>query len=97
MAKDLKSICLVIRNDQYEQLQDMNINVSGFIRDIIDDRLSDHTITLNVSPETRELYNQIVSTSPKGDTDIEPHLREALKKLLDDRIKEMKTLQESLR
>jgi len=96
MAKDLKSICLVIRNDQYERLQDMNINVSGFIRDIIDDRLSDHTITLNVYHETRELYNQIVSTSPKGDIDIEPHLRDALKKLLDERIEEMKTLQKSL-
>lgn len=96
MSKELKSICLVIRNDQYAQLQDMNINVSGFIRDIIDDRLSDHTITLNVTPETRTLYNQIVSTSPKGDTDIEPYLRDALKKLLQDRIVEMKALQESL-
>jgi hypothetical protein len=96
MAKDIKSICVVIRNDQYQRLQDLNINVSGFIRDIIDDRLSDHTITLNVSPETRALYDQIVSTVPKGDTDIEPHLRDALKKLLDERIEEMKTLQKSL-
>lgn len=96
MAKDMKSICVVIRNDQYESLQDMNINVSGFIRDIIDDRLSDHTITLNVAPETRALYDQIVSTLPKGDADLEPHLRDALKRLLEGRIKEMKTLQESL-
>ncbi len=96
MSKDHKSICLVIRNDQYERLQDMDINVSGFIRDIIDDRLSDHTITLNVTPETRELYNQIVSTSPKGDTDIEPYLRDALKSLLEKRIAEMKTLKDSL-
>lgn len=96
MAKDLKSICLVIRHDQYEQLQDMNINVSGFIRDIIDDRLSDHTIILNVSPETRVLYNRIVSTSPKGDSDLEPHLRDALKKLLDERIDEMQALQKIL-
>ena len=97
MSKEHKSICLVIRNDQYEQLQEMNINVSGFIRDIIDDRLSDHTITLNVTPETRALYNQIVSTSAKGDTDIEPYLRNALKSMLETRIKEMKSLQDSLK
>lgn len=96
MAKDMKSICVVIRNDQYQRLQELNINVSGFIRDIIDDRLSDHTITLNVAPETRALYDQIVSTLPKGDTDLEPHLRDALKKLLDDRIDEMQALQKSL-
>ena len=96
MSKDTKSICLVIRRDQYEQLQDMDINVSGFIRDTIDDRLSDHTIILNVTPETRLLYDQIVSSTPRGDIAIEPYLRDALKKMLEDRIVEMKTLQKSL-
>jgi len=43
------------------------------------------------------LYEQIVSTSAKGDTDIEPYLRDALKSLLEERIKEMKLLQDSLR
>lgn len=96
MTKDMKSVCLVIRHDQYETLHNMNINVSGFIRDVIDDRLSDHTIILNVHPETRSLYDQIVSNSPQGDRDIEPYLREALKKMLSDRIEAMKALQESL-
>ena len=75
MSKDTKSICLVIRRDQYEQLQDMDINVS---------------------PETRLLYDQIVSATPRGDIAIEPYLRDALKKMLDDRISAMKTLQKSL-
>lgn len=96
MTKDMKSVCLVIRHDQYETLHNMNINVSGFIRDVIDDRLSDHTIILNVHSETRKLYDQIVSNSPQGDRDIEPYLREALKKMLSDRIEAMKALQESL-
>ena len=96
MAKDIKSICLVIRRDQYETLHNMNINISGFIRDVIDDRLSDRTIILNVHPETRHLYDQIVSSSPQGDRDIEPYLREALKKMLSDRIEAIKALQESL-
>lgn len=91
-----KSICLVIRQDQYEHLQNMHINVSGFIRDMIDDRLSDHTIILNVTPETRMLYDQIVSTTREGDRAIEPYLRDALKKMLEDRITAMKTLQKSL-
>jgi hypothetical protein len=42
------------------------------------------------------LYDQIVSNSPQGDRDIEPYLREALKKMLSDRIEAMKALQESL-
>ena len=60
MSEKMKSICLIIRHDQYEHLQDMNINVSGFIRDIIDDRLSNNTVVLNVSVDTRLLYDKIV-------------------------------------
>lgn len=96
MTKDTKSICLVIRQDQHDRLHEMDINVSGFIRDMIDDRLSNHTIVINVKPETRVLYDQIVSSSPQGDVDIEPYLRDALKKMLEDRIAHMKALQKSL-
>ncbi len=96
MSKDTKSICLVIRRDQYDRLQEMDINVSGFIRDMIDDRMSDNTIIMNVSPETRLLYDQIVSATPKGDIMIEPYLREALKKMLDSRITAMNELRETL-
>ena len=96
MSEKMKSICLVIRNDQYQHLQDMKINVSGFIRDIIDDRLSNHTVTLNVSEETRLLYDKIVSSTPKGDIDIEPYFREALKKILEKRIEDMKDFHDNL-
>jgi fructose-1,6-bisphosphatase len=96
MSEKMKSICLVIRHDQYDHLQHMNINVSGFIRDIIDDRLSNNTVVLNVSVDTRLLYDKIVSSSPKGDIDIEPYFREALKKMLEKRIEDMKGVHESL-
>lgn len=96
MAKDLKSVCLMIRKDQYEMLQDMNVNVSGFVRDMIDDRLSESNIILNVSPETRALYDKIISISPRGDEDMEPYLREALKNMLDRYIKEMQQLHEDI-
>ncbi|MFA7275965.1 MAG: hypothetical protein WC043_04110 [Pseudobdellovibrionaceae bacterium] len=96
MEKSLKSICLMIRKDQHDRLQDMGVNVSGFVRDMIDDRLSEATVILNVSPETRALYDQIISTSPNGDIDLEPYLREALKNKLKDHITAMQKLHESL-
>lgn len=96
MAKDLKSVCLMIRKDQYDQLQDMKVNVSGFVRDMIDDRLSESNIVLNVSLETRALYDKIISISPRGDEDMEPYLRDALKNMLDKYIKEMQQLHEDI-
>ena len=96
MSKNMKSICLMVREDQYEQLHEMGVNMSGYIRDLIDDSLSQHVITLNVSEETRGLYDRVISMSSEGDAELEPFLRTALKNLLDTNIKEMQKLQKKL-
>jgi hypothetical protein len=96
MSKDLKSVCLMIRKEQHDRLQEMNVNISGFVRDIIDDRLSDHVITLSVSQETRALYDRIISMSTSGDTDFEPYLRDALKNMLKTYIEQMQDLHKTI-
>lgn len=96
MSSELKSVCLMLRKEQHDRLQEMNVNVSGFVRDIIDDRLSDHVITLGVSQETRILYDRIISLSHHGDTDFEPYLRAALADMLKDYIGQMQNLHKTL-
>ncbi len=96
MSKNMKSICLMVREDQYKQLHEMGVNMSGYIRDLIDDSLSEHVITLTVSEETRGLYDRVISMSSQGDAELEPHLRSALKNLLDQSIKDMQKLQKKL-
>lgn len=96
MDSEMRRISLVIREDQHQKMAEDNVNVSGLIRDLIDDHYSGHTITLHVSEETHALYTQIVSDTPKGDTDIEPYLRRALREMLSDKIKKMEKLQDFL-
>lgn len=96
MSTDLKSVCLMIRKDQHDSLQELGVNISGFVRDIIDDRLSDHVITLGVTQETRSLYDRIISMSVSGDADFEPYLRDALKNMLKDTIEEMQALHKNI-
>ncbi len=96
MTRNMKSICLMVREDQYEKLHELDVNMSGFIRDLIDDRLSDHVITLNVTEETKALYDRVISMSPSGDNELEPHLRSALKHVLEHNIKEMQKLSKKL-
>ncbi len=96
MSKNMKSICLMVRDDQYDKLHEMQVNMSGYIRDLIDDSISEHVITLNVTEETRSLYNKVISMSSKGDEELEPHLRSALKSMLDQSIKDMQKLQKKL-
>jgi hypothetical protein len=96
MDEDTRRISLVIREDQYQKLSGGNVNVSGLIRDLIDDHYSRHSITINVSDETRDLYDELVSHADGGDKEIEPYLRQALQNMLKDKIKKMEKLQRAL-
>ncbi len=86
----------MIGEDQHERLLQSGANVSGLIRDLIEDHLSDHKITLAVSEETADIYNRIVSNTGSTDEDIEPYLKRSLKEMLGDRIKAMTKLHKSL-
>lgn len=96
MDKELKRISLLIREDQYQRLGAMDLNLSGLVRDMIDDFLSESKITLSVSGETRDLYSRVVSNTGSTDEDLEKYLRTALAALLRDRIKGMEKLYQSL-
>lgn len=86
----------MIKEDQYKEIVDSGLNLSGLVRDLLDDHFSEHKITLSVSEETRKLYDLIVSNTGSTDEDVEKYLKSTLKLLLDDRIKAMQTLQKNI-
>ena len=94
--KNLKRISLMLREDQYEKVHASGVNLSGLIRDLIDDYLSDFKITLSVTQETRELYDMIISNTGSNDEDLEVYLKDSLKLLLRDKIKNMQNLEKEL-
>ncbi len=77
-------------------LSDQGLNLSGLVRDLIDDYLSEHTITISVGEQTRRLYDQIVANTGSTDKDVEIYLREALKHLLKDKVRAMQKLEAQL-
>ena len=96
MPDELKRISLMIRRDQHEKLLSEELNTSGLVRDLLDDYLSDHKITISVSEETRKLYDSVISNTGSTDLDLEDYLRDSLKKLLRDKIKAMVELEKNL-
>ena len=70
----LRRISLMVRADQHAALSEKGLNVSGLVRDLIDDYLSEHTITISVGEETRGLYDQIVANTGSTDEDVEVYL-----------------------
>ena len=71
MTEPFRRISLMIREDQHDRLADLGVNVSGLVRSLIDDHLSESTITLSVSSEAADLYREIVSNTGSTDADIE--------------------------
>ena len=96
MSQELKRVSLMIRQDQANAVSARDLNLSGLVRDLLDDYFSDHTITVNVTEETRSLYDQIVSNTGSTDADVEKYLKVALRDLLQDRIKAMQKLQKEV-
>lgn len=92
----LKRISLMIREDQAQVLAERGLNLSGLIRDLLDDYLSDHKITLSVSEETRAIYDKIISNTGSTDQDVETYLRDSLKILLHDKIQAMMKLESTV-
>jgi hypothetical protein len=97
MTEEFRRISLMIREDQHLHLLELGVNMSGLIRSLIDDHLSESKITLAVSEETAHLYRQIVSNTGSTDADVEPYLRATLKKMLKDRITQMERLHRTIK
>src|SRR5437868_2517188 len=89
----LKRISLLIREEQYQALNERGLNTSGLVRDLIDDYLSEYRITISVTEETRKLYDRIVSNTGTSDAEIERYFRESLGAMLKDKIREMQALE----
>ena len=86
----------MIREDQHQQLLESGLNVSGLVRDLVDDHFSDFKITLSVTEETRQIYDKVVANTGATDADLEKYIVKSLKELLKSRIKEMQDLEKDL-
>jgi hypothetical protein len=89
MSQKLKRISLMIRDDQHQKINERGLNVSGLFRDLLDDYLSEHKVTLSVSQETKEVYDMVISNTASSDEELEKYLKESLKNLLKEKIEYM--------
>ena len=91
--RELKRISLFIGEDQYRLISDRGLNLSWLLRDLIDDYFSEKKIVLDVSDETLELYQKIVSATSSLDAEFEPFFKDALRDFLKSKIESMQKLE----
>lgn len=92
----VKRISVTIDPEQHDQLHDMGVNVSGLIRDLIQDYLSHDKIELSVSEDFKSIYNQVISNTGATDNELEPYLMKALKLYLKEKLKAIQKLEKTL-
>lgn len=86
----------MIREDQYDLLNEQGLNLSGLIRDLLDDHLSEHKITLAVTDETKKIYDMVISNTGSSDEEVEKYLKITLKQLLKEKIEYMQKIEDQL-
>ena len=91
-----KRVNVMITEEQYREVTDRGLNLSGLMRDLLGDHFSNDVISLQVSEDTRKVYDLLVSNTGATDHDIEIHIRRALANLLAEKIEEMHTLRTRL-
>ncbi len=96
MESQFKRVNIMITEVQYKTLTDRGLNVSGLIRDLLGDYLSENVINLQVSEETKQVYDMVVANTGSSDQEIEVHLRAALAQVLAKKIDEMQELHQQL-
>lgn len=97
MTSKYKRINVLITPEQHEKVLIRKVSLSGLIRDLLDDWFSDTRIQLTVTPQTKHLYDTVISNFGASDKEIEPYIVEALDALLADKTAEIGELRKQLR
>jgi hypothetical protein len=97
MANDFKRVNVLISAEQYAKVGKLKLNLSGLVRDLLDDHFSGSHITVSLSSRVRGLYDQVVSNFGATDKDLEPYLADALDRFLAHKAKEIERMRGKLK
>lgn len=92
-----RRVNILITEAQHDKVSQLDLSLSGLVRDLLDDRFSNSTITLALTPKTKEHYDYIVSNFGVSDSELEPYFSEALDQFLESKIKEIEGIRQKIR
>jgi len=93
----IKRINVTVREDQHDAVSERGLNMSGLIRGLLDDHLSDNRIVFAVSAQAKATYDSVRSNVGAEDKDLEPYFLEALDRYLEEKTREIKKIRRSIK
>jgi hypothetical protein len=97
MDDNFKRVNVLITAAQHARVSKSGLNLSGLVRDLLDDHFSGSRITVSLSSRVRSLYDQVVSNFGASDKDLEPYLADALDRFLADKGREIQRMRGRLK
>lgn len=91
-----KRINILVTREQYKQVNDLGLNMSGLVRGLLEDHFSDEKIIFSVSPSAKKLYQTVISNLGGEDRGLEPYFLKALDAYLEAKAKEIENLRLSI-
>ena len=92
-----KRVNVLIHPDQHKRVMSAGLNMSGLIRDLLDDHFSEERIVLSVSPEVHDVYQKLISNFGAEDKELEIYFLEALDKFLAEKTRQIDDLRKSMK
>ena len=80
----LKRVNVMLDDDILHRLSEEGVNLSATIRELLEDRFSDHRVVLSVSKKTKTMYHDILEIVSGSDEEFEEYFVQALKSYLSD-------------
>ena len=96
-TEQFKRVNVLIRPEQHRQVMSAGLNMSGLIRDLLDDHFSEEKIVLSVSPQVQHVYQKLISNFGAEDKELEIYFLEALDRFLAEKTRQIDDLRKSMK
>jgi imidazolonepropionase-like amidohydrolase len=96
MVMALKRVNITVDSKLHKKVQDAGLNLSGMVREKLEDHFSNHVITIAVSKQLKEKYDKMMSITNTTDEELMPYLNKAINEYLKNKKREIDSTIDSL-
>lgn len=89
MKEKLIRVNITLNEKLHKKVHTKGLNLSGLVREKLEDHFSNHTITFSVDKKLKNKYEELTSILNISDSDIQPFIDQAINEFIKVKKKEL--------